>query len=223
MSQTVIDPLEGETLVQILDQQEDYSFGSIFRVNKAKLRFRRFDGRMSEEITRINFERGDSVGILLYDPEEDVVVLIRQFRYPIYASIDPKELKVGNAKKAWMLEIVAGIIDPGHRAAEIASKEIMEESGYAVLGDLLPITTINPSPGGSSERIYLYLGLINHQNQLAEENESPSIGEDIQVVKLTFQEAMTMVEHGEISDAKTIISLQHLALIKSRGVDLITG
>ena len=120
MSLDTGDDLEDGAWVKILDLVEDYSFGSLFSIIRATLRYRRFDGHMSEEITRINFERGDSVGVLLYEPDEDVVVLTCQFRYPVYASIDPEIVKEGGAKQAWLLEVVAGIIDPGHSAVEIA-------------------------------------------------------------------------------------------------------
>ena len=219
MSQNAVEPQNEDMLVKILDYGEDYSFGSMFRVIRATLQYRRFDGNMSEEITRINFERGDSVGVLLFDPDENIVVLTRQFRYPVYASLEPEMIKQVGAQQAWMLEIVAGIIDPGHSAVEIASKEILEEAGYLVRGDLRPIATIYPSPGGTSERIYIFLGLVNHKGRLNAGGDLPSEAEDIQVVSLSFQEAMTLISRGEISDAKTIIALQHLALLKSRGVE----
>jgi ADP-ribose pyrophosphatase len=174
---------------------------------------------MSEEITRINFERGDSVGVLLYDPDEDVVVLTRQFRYPVYASIDPEIVKEGGATQAWLLEVLAGTIDPGHSVVEIASKELLEEAGYVVQGGYRPIATIYPSPGVTSERIYLFLALVNHKDRLSAGGGLPSEGEDIQVESLSFQESMMMIARGEISDAKTIIALQHLALLKSRGME----
>lgn len=209
--------LEGRKLVKILEQVEDYSFGNLFRVIKARLQYQRFDGQMSEEITRINFERGDSVGILLYEPDEDVVILIRQFRYPVYASIDPKTVKTEGANQAWMLEIVAGIIDPGQTVFEIASKELLEEAGYEVQGGYQPIATVYPSPGGTSERIYLFLSIVDHKDRINSGMGITSKGEDIQVESLSFQESLTMISQGEISDAKTIIALQHLALLKSRG------
>ncbi|NIM94517.1 MAG: NUDIX domain-containing protein [Anaerolineales bacterium] len=217
MSLDIKDHPEESIWVKIIDCTEDYSYRSMFRVIRATLQYRRFDGHMSEEITRINFERGDSVGVLLYDPEEDVVVLTRQFRYPVYASIDPEIVKESGARQAWLLEIAAGIIDPGHNAVEIASKEILEEAGYVVPGDLHPITTIYPSPGGTSERIHLFLGLVDHTDRIYIEEGLPVKEEDIQVKFLSFQESMTMIARGEISDAKTIIAIQHLALLKSRG------
>jgi ADP-ribose pyrophosphatase len=209
-----------EDQVEIHDLVEDFSFGRMFRVNRAKLRFRRFDGQMSEEITRINFERGDSVGVLLYDPDEDVVLLTRQFRYPVFASIDPEMVKMGKPEKAWMLEVVGGSIEPGHSEVEIASKEVLEETGYEVQGDLRPIATFYPSPGWASERIYLFLGLVDRKDRSDAGGGLPAEGEDIQVESLSFQEAMRMIAQGDISDAKTIIALQHLAILKARGEEL---
>lgn len=210
--------IKDDARVKILEHVEDYSFKNLFRVIRAKLRYRRFDGRMSEAITRINFERGNSVGVLVYDPDEDVVVLVRQFRYPVYASIETEIIAGDEAEQAWLLELVAGIIEPGHRAVEIANKELLEEAGYVIRGDLQPITTIYPSPGGSSERIHLFLGLIKQENQLYAGGGLPSLGEDIRVERLSFQEALSLIDKGEIIDAKTIIALQYLALLKAKGV-----
>jgi ADP-ribose pyrophosphatase len=209
---------QDDAWVEILEQVEDYSYKNLFRVMRARLRYRRFDESMSEEITRVNFERGDSVGVLLYDPGKDVVVLVRQFRYPVYAGLEPETVKKGGSERAWILEVVAGIIDPGQSAVEIALNELLEESGCMVRGDLRPIATIYPSPGGSSERIHLFLGLVDQEDRMNEGGGLPSLGEDIQVERFPFQEAMKMIERGEISDAKTIVALQHLALLKAKGI-----
>jgi nudix-type nucleoside diphosphatase (YffH/AdpP family) len=211
------DEPEDRALVRILDLAEDYSFGGMFRVLRARLQYRKFDGRMSEEITRINFERGNSVGVLLFDPEEDVVILTRQFRYPVFASIDPKTAQGSGAEQAWMLEVVAGIIDPATSAVETASKELLEEAGYGLPADLRPITMIYPSPGGTSEQIILFLGLVTQKDRVSQGGGLPLKGEDIQVERLPFREAMTKIDRGEIRDAKTIIALQYLALHKLHG------
>jgi ADP-ribose pyrophosphatase len=205
--------------VKILDQVEDYSFGKLFRVIRATLQYRRFDGRMSEPITRINFERGDAVGVLLYDPQDDVVLLVRQFRYPIYARLDPHEREGDGAKQAWLLEIVAGVVDEGRTVKEVAYKELLEEAGYQVRGDLQPIATIYPSPGGTSERIHLFLGEVDRGQRVGKGGGIAAEGEDTQVVVLPFREAMEMVTRGDICDAKTIIALQHLALLKAGNAD----
>jgi ADP-ribose pyrophosphatase len=178
---------------------------------------------MSEPITRVSIERADSVGVLLYNPDEDIVVLTRQFRYPIYASIEPEIANEEGATRAWLLEIVAGIIEPGHGVAEAASREVLEEVGYVVQGSLRPIGTIYPSPGWASERVHLFVGLVDHKDRLNSGGGLPCEGEDIRVESLSFQEAMMMIARGEVTDAKTIIALQHLASLKSRGVEFELG
>lgn len=207
-------PRQPKPWVKILDEVEEYRFGKLFRIVRAKLQYRRFSGRLSKPVTRINFERGDSVGVLLHDPQDDVVVLVRQFRYPVYASLNPDERAGDGARQAWLLEIVAGVKDADRTEQEVAHKELLEEAGYQVEGALQPIATIYSSPGGSSERIHLFLGQVDHRQQVGEGGGVAAEGEDTQIVVLPFREAMDMVARGEICDAKTIIALQHLAMLK---------
>jgi ADP-ribose pyrophosphatase len=207
-------PDDASPWVKILDLAEDYSFGKLFRVIRATLRYRRFDGQMSDPVTRINFERGDAVGVLLYDPQDDAVILVRQFRYPVYASLNPDEHAGDGAKQAWLLEIVAGVQDAGRTIRDVAHKELLEEAGYEVTDELQPITTIYPSPGGTSERIHLFLGEVDYRQRASKGGGVAAEGEDTQIVVLPFPEAMDMVARGDIRDAKTIIALQHLALLK---------
>jgi ADP-ribose pyrophosphatase len=200
--------------VEILDEAVDYAFGELFRVVRARLRFRCLDGRMSKPLTRINFERGDAVGVLLYDPRDDAVVLVRQFRYPVYASLDQQEREGDGARRAWILEIVAGVQDAGRSVREVASRELLEEAGYAVRGKLQPIATIYPSPGGTSERIHLFWAKVDHRERVGQGGGAAGGAEETQIVVLPFREAMDRVGRGEINDAKTIIALQYLALLR---------
>jgi len=210
-------PDDPQTWVQILERAEVYSFEK-FRIILAKLQYRRFDGRMSAPVTRINFDRGDSVGVLLYDPSEDTVILVRQFRYPVYESLDPTEQTGAGARQAWLLEIVAGVKETDLTVKQVANKELLEEAGYEVVGDLQPIATVYPSPGGSSERITLFLGEADQRRQSSAGGGVVAEGEDTQIVALPFHEAIGMVARGEIVDAKTIVALQYLALRKAASV-----
>ncbi len=198
-------------LVRILEEKVDYSFLNLFKIVRAELQFRCFDGKMSEPVSRINFERGESVGVLLYDPKADAVVLVRQFRYPVYASLDPEERKGDGAWKAWVLEVVAGIIDGEHTAVQTANHELLEEAGYEVDGEWNYIAAFYPSPGGTSERIHLYWAEIDRRRKSGEGGGLIEEGENVQVVELPLSRAMEMLRNGEIRDAKTIIALQHLA------------
>jgi ADP-ribose pyrophosphatase len=204
---------DAQVWVKMLDESEDYAFGRLFRIVRAKLQYRRFDGAMSAPVTRINFERGESVGVLLHDPSDDTVVLVRQFRYPVYAGLAPAAQDGDDARLAWLLEIVAGVQDAGRNIVDVANKELLEEAGYRVTGSLHPIATIYPSPGGSSERIHLFLGEVDQlRGRVARGGGVAAEGEDTQVVVLSFSEALAMIARGDICDAKTIIALQDLAL-----------
>ena len=202
-------------------QQEDvkYTLGNLFRIVEASLRYRRFDGQMSKSITRANFERGDAVGVLLYNPQQDAVILVRQFRYPVYAGLSDEQRQGAGAQQAWILEIAAGIAEPGETAPRVGRRELLEEAGYAVHGNLNFVATIYPSPGGSSERIHVYWGEVSATGRTHAGGGLENEGEDTQVVTLPFQEAMDMIARGEIKDAKTILALQHLALAKAHGSD----
>nr|MBC7244818.1 NUDIX domain-containing protein [Chloroflexota bacterium] len=189
--------------VQVLEQHREYD--GFFKLERVVLRFERFDGRMSEPIQRIVFERGDSAAVLLYDKERDVVVLVEQFRYPAYM----REMPEG-----CLLEIVAGTIDHGRSPEDVARSELLEEAGYA-LKELEYITTFYPSPGACSERIHLYIGYITSGAQVGTGG-GVGAGEDIRVHVLPLDQALDLVDRGIIRDAKTIIALQHLALHRDR-------
>jgi nudix-type nucleoside diphosphatase (YffH/AdpP family) len=198
--------------VEILQETVRYAFHGLFRIVEARLRYRRFDGRMSKLITRVNFERCDAVGVLLYDTERDAVVLVRQFRYPVYAALSTEARQGKGAREAWLLEIVAGVIEGDRSAPEVGRRELLEEAGYAVEGALNFIATIYPSPGGSSERIHLYWAEVRATEPAGAGGGLEDEGEDTEVVVLPFRAAMDMMARGEIYDGKTIVALQHLAL-----------
>ena len=199
--------------VEILDQVEEYNLGNLFRIIKARLKHRRLDGRMSAPLTRINFERGNSVGVLLYDAKNEAVILVRQFRYPVYAGLPPHQQEGEGVRHAWILETVAGVSEEGETAQDVAIRELLEEAGYRVKS-MQPITTMYPSPGGSSERVTLFLGEVDHTQRPGKGGGLQAEGEDIEVVVIPFTKAMSMIKSGEISDAKAIIALQYLALQK---------
>jgi ADP-ribose pyrophosphatase len=189
--------------VEILETHADYNYRNFFKMLRARLRYEKFDGSMSAEVERLSFERGSAVGVLLYDAEEDLVLLTKQFRYPAYLHDGP----------GWMIEIVAGIQDKGRDALTVAHSEVVEELGYQ-LDHLDRMCEFYLSPGGSSERTVLYLGHLHHAKRVNEGGGLTSEHEDIQLVKLPFMQALQMIKDGGICDAKTIIALQQLALLK---------
>ncbi len=181
-------------------EERDVFRRAFFSLKEATLRYERFDGQMSEPVTRLYFDRGDSVAALLHDPAADTLTLVEQFRYPAYVT-----------GHGWLLELPAGVVerDSGESEEETMRREIMEETGY-VVASLEPITTCYPSPGGSSERIFLYYAQISEDVRHGPGG-GVDAGEDTRVVTLPVEEALRRLDDGEIVDAKTIIALQWLA------------
>jgi ADP-ribose pyrophosphatase len=175
---------------------------AIFRLVEAHLRYERYDGNMSDELVRISFERGDSATALLHDPATDSVVLVEQFRYPT--------LKGG---KGWILELPAGIVETNQSGGQELTirRELLEETGYEV-GAMTLLYTFYPSPGASSERLFLYYGTIQPAGKVADGGGNHREGEDIKTVIMSLDDALSQIASGNIVDAKTIIGLQWLKL-----------
>ena len=166
-----------------------------FKVDEILLRYERFDGRMSRRVRRLNLDRGDGVAALLFRPANQRVVLVRQFRYPAC-----------KAGPGWLLEVVAGGLQEDASPEDAVRREILEETGYAVEA-LESISTFYLTPGGSSERIFLYYGEVSGQTRRAPGGGLEEEGEDIEVVEMPAEEAWKAVESGRIVDAKTLIAL----------------
>ena len=175
-------------------------FQGYFRIDKYKLRHRRFAGGWTEPFYREVFERGHAAAVLPYDPLRDEVVMQEQFRIgALEAPGSP-----------WLLEIVAGIIDAGESAEEVARREAVEEAGLQ-LQDLHHIQDYLASPGGTTERVWLFVGRVDSSNAggifgLAVE------AEDIRVRVLPFEQAMVELAGRPINVASIVIAMQWLAL-----------
>jgi nudix-type nucleoside diphosphatase (YffH/AdpP family) len=188
--------------VEILHTETGYK-KAIFRIVEAKLRHERFDGTMSREMTRLSLERGDACAAIMYNPEDDTILLEEVFRYPTYE-------KTNNG---WLIEIPTGMIDEGESPADAMKREIEEETGYRV-DTVKEIFNFFLSPGGSSERIFFYFARINPSQKI-----SKSAGlnnEDIRSIHIKVDDALKMLEERKIYDAKTIIGLQWLAANRFR-------
>lgn len=184
--------------VEVVDHQR--CFDGFFAIDTLRLRHKRFDGHWSGTFTRELFERGEAVCVLLFDPDNDCVVLAEQFR--IGALQDDRS--------PWLLELVAGIVEPGEHYHEVAARETQEEAGCEFYR-LLPICNYWVSPGGTSERVQLYCGLI-HSDGVAGIHGLEAENEDIRLHTLSFDQAYRAVESGEINNAATIMALQWLKI-----------
>jgi ADP-ribose pyrophosphatase len=180
-------------------EQQKYILEDVFKVEEAYLRYEKFNGEMSETVRRISLERGDSVSVLIYNTKTNKIILISQFRYPSYKS-----------GHGWLIEAIAGIVDPDETPEEAARREVQEETGLDITR-LEHIATFFPSPGGSSECIFLYYSEVSKEpDSYGETGGLLSEGEDIKLHEITLEDALKKIKSGEIRDAKTIIGLYWL-------------
>ena len=181
---------------EVLDKQTVYQ--GFFRLEQYTLKHTLFNGGWSQPITRELFRRGNCVAVLLYDPDRDEVVLIEQFRV----------VAVHQPQRAWLIEIVAGAIEDGETAEDVAYREAIEEAGCEIK-ELLEIQQFYTTPGGCSERITLFCGRVDSTSVggvhgLVEEDE------DIRVSAVKFADVFQMLEDGLIESGIPIIAIQWL-------------
>jgi ADP-ribose pyrophosphatase len=130
---------------------------------------------------------GGAVAVPILD--DGSLVLVRQYRHPL---------------KDYSLELPAGKLDPGEDPMVCAGRELEEETGYSAT-KLTKLTAILTTPGFCNERLHIYLaeGLKQSPDgQQLEEGER-----SLSVEKTPFQQAIRMIERGEIVDSKTICGI----------------
>lgn len=187
---------------EVLMQETVYR--GFFRLDQYTLKHTLYKGGWSQPLTRELFRRNNCVAVLLYDPDRDEVVLIEQFR--MGAVLQPKS--------AWLLEIVAGAIEEGETAEQVAYRESVEEAGCQII-DLIEIMQFYTTPGGSSERITLFCGRVDSSgiggvHGLDEEDE------DIHVTAVKSEQVFQMLEEGKIESGIPIIAFQWLYIHRAR-------
>lgn len=179
-------------------------FQGYFRIDRYKLKHRRFNGGWTGLITRELFERGHAVVALLYDPERDQVGLIEQFRVgALSAGWNP-----------WQIECVAGIIEDGEDLEDVARRETQEEAGVTAT-DLVKIGDFLVTGGGSSETCAVYCARID-ASKVAGIHGLEAEDEDIRVFTVSTDEAYAMVRDGKIRNSMAVVAIQWLMLERDR-------
>lgn len=161
--------------------------------------WRRADGSWQTQ-SRETYDRGNGAALLPYNLAARTVVLTRQFRYPAYV----------NGHDDLLVEAPAGLLDDATPEERIRA-EVEEETGYR-LGAIRKIFECFMSPGSVTEKLHFFVAEYDAAMRVGDGGGLESEGEEIVVLELPFDEAMAMIERGEIADAKTIILLQYAAL-----------
>ena len=188
---------------ELLDRETP--FRGFFRVDRITLRHRLHEGGWSAAMTRELFMRHQTVAVLPWDPLRERVLLVEQFR-------------VGALERPgspWCLELIAGIADRSDEDLEnLARREAREEAGVE-LGPMAPLYDYMASPGGSNERLQLFVARANLA-EVGGVHGKPEENEDIRVVTADLNEVQELMREGRVDNAPALIALQWLLLHHDR-------
>ena len=137
------------------------------------------------DATREIVEHSHAVCIVPIDDDGNVV-LVRQYRKPAEETL---------------LEVPAGGVEDGEVSEEAVLRELQEEIGYTA-DHLKHLSSFWVAPGWATEYMHAYLATGLRESRLEADED-----ENIEVVRLPFDEAIAMFKTGEINDGKTIAAL----------------
>ena len=169
-------------------------------LKKTTLEIRRQDGSW-QTIARETYDRGNGAAILLFNREQKTVLLTRQFRFPAF---------VNGCEDGMLIEVCAGILENDDPESAIR-RETEEETGYH-LGPVAKLFSAYMSPGSVTEKLHFFAAQYSPAQRKSDGGGVFDHGEEIQLVELGLDQALQMIETGEIQDGKTIMLLQHAKL-----------
>lgn len=180
--------------------QTDVLSDNWYTLNKVTFNILKKDGT-TETQSREAYDRGNGAVILLYSKVSDTVILTRQFRLPTYIN--------GNTT-GMLIEACAGLLD-NDNPEDCIKRETEEETGYKI-SRVEKVFEAYMSPGSVTEILHFFIAEYSNEMKIADGGGLEEEGENIEVLELPFEKALTMIDTGEIKDAKTIMLLQHLRI-----------
>ena len=175
--------------------------GRFFRLQGFDVSHRRFDGDPQGPLPREVFVGIDAVLVLPFDPVRGRIVLVEQLRMGALERGDPNP---------WVLEPVAGMIDAFETPQDAALRETREEAGVDVT--LRHVASYYPSPGNATDFFYTYVGLCDLPDLDRYAGGLASEHEDLRLHVLPLDDALALVETGEIAAGPGIALMYWLAL-----------
>jgi GDP-mannose pyrophosphatase NudK len=169
-------------------------------LRKYTFTYRRSDGTEQRQ-EREAYDRGNGAAILLYNRARGTIILTRQFRLPAFVNGHPDGM---------LLEAPAGLLDDDDPVTAIR-REAEEETGYRVT-DVKEVLAAIMSPGSVTERLHLFTAEYKAADRVSAGGGHKGEGEDIEVIEVTIDQALAMIEKREIVDAKTIMLVYHARL-----------
>lgn len=168
-----------------------------YTLHKVTYTYQKKDGT-TETQSREAYDRGNGATILLYNKEQGTVILTRQFRLPTYLN--------GNTD-GLLIEACAGLLDEDE-PEECIRRETAEETGYHIT-DVHKIFEAYMSPGSVTEILHFFVAAYTSSMKQGEGGGVEQEQENIEILELSFSEALNMIAEGRIRDAKTIMLLQY--------------
>jgi GDP-mannose pyrophosphatase NudK len=166
-----------------------------FKLTSTSVEVTEADGAARRLQFEIYHHKG-AAAVLLYDPERSNVLLVRQFRLGGFLE--------GAAQP--MIEACAGMLDGEEPEAAII-RETMEETGVAITGARRVFDAF-ASPGATTEKIACFVAPYGPANRLGAGG-GVDADERIEIIEPSLEEALAMIERGDICDAKTIALLYY--------------
>ncbi len=187
-------------------QERTLPYADFFALEEIHLQVENHAGGLGATHKRAVFLGMDAAIVLPYDPARDRVLLVEQMRMGPLGR---------NDAGYWQLEPIAGHVDPGETPPEAARREAREEANLT-LSHLESVAECYPSPGGSSEFYYIYVGLTDLPNGIEGISGLAGEGEDIRSCLLSFDELMQKCDRDELSVAPLYVAALWLARHRER-------
>ncbi|MDE1180397.1 NUDIX domain-containing protein [Paraburkholderia sp.] len=170
-------------------------------LKKTTFDFLRSDGVWQRQ-SRETYDRGNGATVLLFNRARQTVVLTRQFRLPAFV----------NGHDGMLIEAAAGLLDNASPEERIRA-EVEEETGYRVQ-DVTKVFEAFMSPGSVTEKLHFFIAEYDPSIRVGHGGGVAAEGEDIEVIEWSLADALDAIRRGEIVDGKTILLLQHVALLR---------
>lgn len=168
-----------------------------YKLDKVDFEYQIKSGKWQQQM-RECYDRGDGAAILLYNSAKKTVVLTKQFRMPTYLNENDDGM---------MIEVCAGLLDENDPLTCI-KKEAEEETGYKI-DQPVKLFELYSSPGAVTEKIHYFAAPYNHEMKVSNGGGLEEETEEIEVLEMDFDKALSMVSTGEIKDVKTVVLLQY--------------
>ncbi len=171
-------------------------FDGYVQVEEVELSYPADTNTPAKTTKRTAIVRDDAVAAVVYRPDSDELVLVKQFRYPICLHGD-----------AYIVELPAGMTEKNEAPCGTMRRELIEEIGYQAK-HIQFVQTFFVAPGISSERLHLYYVEVAPEDRVGLGGGLEEESEDIEVLHWPKNTVLTLLREGKISDGKTLIGLQ---------------